>query len=51
MLRRAISRAEEPPEMEKRSNPLEPLAKWTQEGTLVWNERLVDAIKKLAGDP
>ena len=51
ILRRAVSRGEEPPDMEKRSNPLEPLAKWTEDGTLEWDKDLCKEVTRLAGDP
>ena len=48
-IRRKESRGEEPPNMDKRANPMKPLASWTSTGDLVWNETLVEELNELAG--
>ena len=48
-IRRAESRGEEPPDMSERSCPAAPLAVWTEEGKLEWNNNLRTAIEHLAG--
>ena len=50
MVRRAISRGEEPPDVSKHSCPAKPLAEWCQDGTLQWNDDLVQKIESLTSD-
>ena len=44
-LRRSEARGEEPRDMSKRSRSITPLASFTKEGELVWNDALVKKIK------
>ena len=46
-VRRGEARGEEPKDMRKRSRPVEPLASFSEEGELVWNEELVSKIRAL----
>ena len=48
---RADSRGDEPPCMKRKSTAFAPLAKFTPEGELEWNDELVNKIKTLATAP
>ena len=45
--RRADSRGEEPKCPKKRARPMSPLASFSEEGKLVWDDALVSKIKQL----
>ena len=47
-LRRAESRGEQPPKVSKMSRCILPLAEFNDEGSLIWNEQIVEKIKELA---
>ena len=44
-LRRCDGRGDDPRDMSKRSKIVAPIAKFTAEGELVWNEDIVKAVK------
>ena len=46
-VRRSEGRGEEVKDMRRKSKPVEPIAEFTESGDLVWNEDLVNEIKKL----
>ena len=46
--RRAESRGEEPPDLRKRGKAAEPIASFTAEGELKWNEGVVKRLKELS---
>ena len=47
-VRRSESRGEPIRNMTKKSKSVEPLARFTEDGDLVWNKDLVEKIKKLS---
>ena len=47
-VRRAESRGEELPDQSGRGRAAAPLASFSEEGKLIWNDELVDKIKELA---
>ena len=46
--RRAESRGEEPPDLSKRAKAAEPIASFSAEGELKWNEGVVKRLKELS---
>ena len=50
-IRRADSRGEAPPSMAERTNPLDPIAIWNDEGKLVWDDAICQEIERLKGNP
>ena len=50
-LRRAASRGDEPPDVTNRGDPMSPLAEINAEGDLVWDDDLVEKVKKLGMKP
>ena len=46
-IRRRESRGEELKDVSRRSRPVEPIASFSEEGELVWNEELVGRIRSL----
>ena len=45
--RRADSRGDEPPDLSPRSAPLTPIARFSPEGELIWDNNIVKEIKLL----
>ena len=51
VLRRAASRGDEPPDVTNRGDSMSPLAEINADGDLVWDDELVDKLKKLGVKP
>ena len=47
--RRADSRGEPPPDLSKRSKPIEPIARFSEDGKLIWNDTITIRIRSLGG--
>ena len=50
-VRRARSRGKEPPDVSGTSKIIDPIAKFSETGEIVWNEDLVKEIEKLGENP
>ena len=48
-VRRSVSRGEPIRDMRKKSRPIAPLARYEEEGELIWDEDLVKKVRELGG--
>ena len=46
---RKLARGDQPPDSSKRSGPIKPIAQFTKEGTLMWDEEIQQRILILGG--
>ena len=51
IIRRADSRGDEPPDLERKGAPLAPIASFNEYGSLVWNNEFYNKVRMLATPP